>query len=182
MYVERSLYVWSLSNKGNPQGLWITFVNVPTRFSSHRAQIHLSWMPLRRYNQSHMKMWRPVWDTLVTLLGAALLLVLALRELLPAQFSALLQPGTFFAAAVASAVVLFVGVVFGTVRHKEASPILLSGLGVLCLLLPLPASLTLQVVAVLSFVTTAVLSVAFHTHSLDIPRAPSMEDLLQDAL
>lgn len=128
-------------------------------------------------------MWIPTWDTLVTLLGAVLLLVLTLRGFLPSQISApLVQPGTFFAVTIAAAVILFVGLVFSTARHKEASPIILSGLGVLCLLLPLPQSLTLQIVAVLSFVATAILSVTFRTHSLDIPRAPSMGDLLQDAL
>lgn len=130
-----------------------------------------------------MKMWRPTWDALVTLLGVVLLLLLTLKEFLPISISTpLSQPATSTIAIIASGLVLLAGVIFGTVRHKEASPFILSGLGILCLLLPVPPTLLLQVIAVCAFVAVAVLSIIFRQHSLDIPRAPSMEDLMQDAL
>lgn len=130
-----------------------------------------------------MKPWKPTWDILVTLSGVALLLGMSLRNLLPATLALPLErPGTFFALTIACGVLLFVGLTFGTLRHKEASPIILSGMGLLCLLLPLPTSLLLQGIAVVSFAATAVLTVTFRAHSLDIPRAPSMEDLMHDAL
>lgn len=58
----------------------------------------------------------------------------------------------------------------------------LAGLGILCLLLPLPPSTILLTISVVSFAGVALLSVLFRQHSLDIPRAPSMEDLMQNAL
>ena len=130
-----------------------------------------------------MKMWRPTWDTLVTLLGVALLLVITLRSLLPANIAApLTQPGTLFIAVILCGLVLLGGVVVGTLRHKEAAPIIFSGLGILSLLVPLPTSYLLIGISVMAFLSVAILSVLFRQHSLDIPRAPSMEDLMQNAL
>ena len=130
-----------------------------------------------------MKIWRPTWDTLITLLGSVLLLVITLRAYLPTVISGTLaQPGTRTILIVISGVILLIGLIFGTARHKEASPVILAGLGILCLLLPLPPSTLLLVIAVVSFVAVAFLSVLFRQHSLDIPRAPSMEDLMQNAL
>jgi hypothetical protein len=130
-----------------------------------------------------MKMWRPTWDTLVTLLGVALLIVITLRGFLPANIGApLMQPGTLFIAVILCGIVLLGGVAVGTLRHKEAAPMIFSGLGILSLLLPLPTSNILIGIGVISFVSVAILSVLFRQHSLDIPRAPSMDDLMQNAL
>lgn len=130
-----------------------------------------------------MKLWRPTWDTLLTLLGAVLLLLLSLRTFLPSRISLpLSHPGTFAIVAILCAIILCIGVLFGTIRHKEASPMVLAGLGILCLLLPLPPSTILLTISVVSFAGVALLSVLFRQHSLDIPRAPSMEDLMQNAL
>lgn len=130
-----------------------------------------------------MKIWKPAWDALVTLFGVVLLLLLTFKEFLPVSISApLSQPATATVMIIVSGLILLTGVIFGTVRHKEASPFILSGLGILCLLLPVPSTLLLQIIAVSAFVAVAILSIIFRQHSLDIPRAPSMEDLMQDAL
>jgi hypothetical protein len=93
-----------------------------------------------------------------------------------------MQPGTLFIAVILCGIVLLGGVAVGTLRHKEAAPMIFSGLGILSLLLPLPTSNILIGIGVISFVSVAILSVLFRQHSLDIPRAPSMDDLMQNAL
>ena len=127
---------------------------------------------------------KPSWDALLSLLGTLVGVLLLFRTFLPPTWSVpLSQGGTFLVMAIGVGLVLLVSVIEGVVRHKEASPLILSTMGVICIFLSqqLP-TLILPILGSLSLMTATVLSFVMHRHSLDVPQAPRMDELIHDTV
>lgn len=127
---------------------------------------------------------KPPWDALLSLLGTLGGLLLTFRAYLPAPWNVTLsQGGTFLIIAVLVSVILLVSVVEGIIRHKEASPLILSTIGIICLFLSSQlTTIILPILGALSMVAATVLSFIMHQHSLDVPQAPTMEELIHEAV
>ena len=113
-----------------------------------------------------------------------ILLLLIIHTILPEQMaSALAKPATMFMVSIIGSIVLLLGTILGTLRHKEASPFILSVLAVVCVfLLGIITSAVLQGIAIVALLVVIILSFLLHHHTLDIPKAPSMSELLHNPL